>query len=359
MAAGAENTRVTDVWVKCGQTSPIPDHEIKTMVVDLDLDHPDMCVLTLANTSTLFSNQVKLGDEVEVKIGGEGGAPIFKGEVVGVEPLYKTGADSQCIVRAFNRMHRLLRGRKSRTFLERKDSDIAQTVASDNGLTAQVDATSVAHPHVYQHNQTDLEFLRQRAARIGYEILVEDKTLHFRKPRADRDSGIELRLNDPAASHMLKSFSPRLSSAGVVSEVEVRGWDPERKQEIVARAQAQQSSLGKTIGAKVTEQPFGQKVTFAVDVPVTSVEEAKALAEAHLRNLLMDYISGDGTLMGSPDLRPGIVVKVTVNPQDAGDRFNGKYVVVGASHRYKHSEQGKGGGYTTAIRVRRDAEGGQ
>jgi len=33
---------------------------------------------------------------------------------------------------------------------------------------------------VYQHNQTDLElFLRTRAARIGFEVRVEDSTLVF------------------------------------------------------------------------------------------------------------------------------------------------------------------------------------
>lgn len=355
---------VTDVWVAAGSQKPVADSSIHNLVVDQDLDQPDMAVLTVNNADHSFSNDLRLGDELEVKIGGSGGTSIFKGEVVGLEPIYKTGGESKCVVRAFNRMHRLLRGRKSRTFVDKKDSDIASTIASDNGLTAQVEATKVVHKHVYQHNQTDLEFLRVLAARNGYEVLVEDKTLHFRKPRADKDSGVELRINAQGGGNVLKSFSPRLSSAGLVQEVEVRSWNPEKKEEIVARAKASGSSLGARVAPENAVEAFGERVTFTVDRPVASVEEAQHLADAKLAEIMMDYISGDGLAIGAPTLKAGIVVKVTVNPTDSGDRFNGKYFVVGASHRYSHSSAsggggGGGGGYVTAFRVRRDAEGGQ
>ena len=360
----AQSSGVTDVYVSCGSIKPVADADIHSLVVDQDVDQPDMCVLTVNNASHRYSNDVRLGDELEVKIGGSGGTSIFKGEVVGLEPLYKTGGESKCIVRAFNRLHRLLRGKKSRTFVDKKDSDIAQTIASDNGLTAQVNATQVANKHIYQHNQTDLEFLRLLAARNGYEVLVEDKTLHFRKPRPDKDSGVELSINEKGGGVTLKSFTPRLSSATMVHEVEVRSWNPEKKEEIVARASAQNSSLGQKGGAANTTEAFGSKVHFTVDHPVTSLEEAQKMAEAKLSAILMSYIQGDGLAIGHPHLKAGIVVKVTVNPDQATDRFNGKYYVVGASHRYSHSGTGGGGGsqggggYVTAIRVRRDAEGG-
>ncbi|HTE53310.1 MAG TPA: contractile injection system protein, VgrG/Pvc8 family [Kofleriaceae bacterium] len=351
---------VTDVWIGCGSHKPIEDSSIHSMVVDQDTDQADMCVLTLNNASHAFSNDVRLGDEVEVKIGGSGGKTIFKGEVVGVEPVYKTGGESKCVVRAFNRMHRLLRGRKSLTFMKKKDSEIAQMVAKSNNLTAQTDDTAVAHDHVYQHNQTDLEFLRLLAARNGFEVLCEDKTLHFRKPRADKDSGVELRINEASGGVMLKTFSPRLSSTGLVKEVEVRSWNAEKKEEIVARATAANSSLGNRIAPSEADA-FGDRITFTVDRPVSSVEEAKKLAEAKLREILMDFIVGDGLCIGSPEIQAGTVVTITVNPEKPEDRFNGKYFVTGASHRYSHSSIGGGegqGGYVTAIRVRRDAAGG-
>lgn len=364
--AAKETSGVTDVWVRCGKDAKqaIEDSSIHSLVVDQDVDQPDMCVLTLNNADHGFSNDTRLGDEVEVKIGGEGGTSIFKGEVVGIEPVYKTGGESKCIVRAFNRLHRLLRGRKSITFTNKKDSEIASMIAQANGLTAKTEATAVAHQHVYQHNQTDLEFLRLIAARNGFEVLCEDKTLHFRKPRADEKSGIELRINDSDSGVILKTFTPRLSSARLVKEVEVRGWNPEKKEEIVARASASKSSLGQRM-APAEADAFGERVTFTVDRPVTSVEEAKKLAEAKLADILMDFVAGDGLCVGSADIRAGMVIKIVVNPDRTDDRFNGGYFVTGASHRYSHSGTGGGaggeggGGYVTAIRVRRDAVVGE
>jgi uncharacterized protein len=354
----------TDVWVQCGEHAPLADTAIHSLVVDQDVDQPDMCVLTLNNATHGFSNDTRLADGVEVKIGGASGTPIFKGEVVGIEPIYKTGGESKCIVRAFNRLHRLLRGRKSITFMDKKDSEIAATIAQANGLTPQAEATAIAHKHVYQHNQTDLEFLRLLAARNGFEVLCEDKTLHFRKPRADKSSGVELSINQEGGGVMLKTFSPRLSSAGLVKEVEVRSWNPEKKEEIVGRASASKSSLGQRMAASEA-QAFGERITFTVDRPVASVEEATRLAEAKLSDILMDFVAGDGLCLGSPDIRAGSVVTIVVNPDQPDDRFNGGYFVIGASHRYSHSATGGGaggdggGGYTTAIRVRRDAVGGK
>jgi phage protein D len=257
---------VTDVWVSCGSEKPVNDHEIHSVVVDMDVDQPDMCVLTLNNATHLFSNGIRLADEVEVKVGGSGGTSLFKGEVVGLEPIYKTGGESRCIIRSFNRMHRLLRGRKSRTFMDQKDSDIASQIAKDNGLSPDVEATEAINKHVYQHNQTDLELLRLLAARNGFEMLVEDKTLRFRKPRADKFSNIELRINDQSSGLMLKSFSPRLNSSALVKEVEVRSWNPEKKEEIVKRATASKSSLGERI-APENASAFGERITFKVDRP--------------------------------------------------------------------------------------------
>jgi phage protein D len=359
----ADVSRVTDVLIKVNG-KPIEDTSVHSMVVDQDVDQPDMCVLTLNNADHGFSNDVSLGGEVEVKIGGDQGTSIFKGEVVGLEPIYKTGGESKCVVRAFNRLHRLLRGRKSMTFVDKKDSEIAQQIAQANGLNAQADATPVVHKHVYQHNQTDLEFLRLIAARNGFEVACEDKILYFRKPRADKKSGVQLHINDHANGVILKTFAPRLSSAGLVKEVEVRSWDPEKKKEIVGRASASKSKLGQRI-APSEAQAFGSTVTFTVDRPVTSPEEAVKLAEAKLNDILMDFVAGDGICVGSPDIKAGIVVDITVNPDQPNDRFNGSYFVTGASHRYSHSGTGGGsggeggGGYITSIRVRRDSVGGE
>ncbi len=48
-------------------------------------------------------------------------------------------------------------------FLNQTDSQIAQSVAGECGLSIQATSTSVQHEHVFQANTTDWDFLRDRA----------------------------------------------------------------------------------------------------------------------------------------------------------------------------------------------------
>ena len=359
MADDSNRASATNVDISLNGTE-VPEDEVLRFSIDMDLNQPDMAVITLVNRGNRHSNAHAQGDSVEVKVTKDKKS-IFKGEIVGIEPIYAAGEDSKIIIRAFNRMHRLLRGRKSRTFQDQTDSDVVNTICGDHGLSGDCGSdVSISHKHLYQHNQTDLEFLRTRAARIGYAVWVEDKTLHFKKPDVQSDSGIEFKLSkEGGAGNRMKRFAPRLSSAGVVKSVTVQGWDPEKKQAIVGTATASGSKLGATDAASAANA-FGDTKTFTVDHPIMSVEEAKAIAQSKLDDYMMSYITGEADCFGNPDLKPGIVVKITVNDEKTDDLFNGKYFVVGCTHTFTpagHSGGGSGG-YMTLLKVARDAQKG-
>lgn len=373
MAGDTDEGMSTVISVYCGTSlKQVEDGMIQGAVVDLDVDQPDMAVLTLSNQEMRVSNEVKLGDDVEVKFQG---TSVFKGEVVGLEPQFKSRAPSLCVVRAFNRLHRLLRGRKTRTFTDKKDSDIAKLIAEENKLKVEVEDTKTVREHVWQHNQTDLELVRILAARNGFEVVVDGETLYFRKPQTVPSTPIELRMNDPSKSGGeqgwggVTSFAPRLSSAGLVNAVEVRAWNPVEKKEVVGRSKDVSSSkLGLRVAHK-NASIFGEVITFTVDHPVMSQEEAENLANAKFGEILMNYIVGDVMTDGTPDVKPGGVVYVNINPEKQDDRFNGHYRVTGVTHRFARSQEGSHaagsaapggeGGYKTGVRVQRDAEGGQ
>jgi len=341
----------------------VPDDEVIRFVVDQDLNQPWMAVITLQNKGHRHSNAHAQGDSVEVQVTDQNTC-IFKGELVGLEPTYEAGGESKCVVRAFDKLHRLLRGRKSRTFQKQSDNDIVNAIVGDHGLSAQCDSdVNIKHEHVYKHAQNDLEFLRIRAARIGYAVWVEDSTLHFKKPKTDQDSGIELKISkNPGTGHRIKKAGFRSSSAAVVNSVEVRGWDPEKKEAISGVVNAQSSKLGATNAAGAAN-PFGQAKTVTVDHPIRSVEEAKAIAQSKLDDASMSFITGEAECIGHPDFKPGIVVKIIVDETTTDNLFNGKYFLTGCAHMYSHGGGGHGasaqGGYTTVLKVARDAQKGQ
>jgi phage protein D len=369
-AAGSQATTV-DFDVLINGTA-VPTADVMSFTIDLDLDQPGMCLVTLRNKSHDYNNKWKPGQSVEVKIGGgtrykddsSGSgdkATVFKGEIVGMEPLYRQGADQRISIRAYDKLHRLLRGRKSKTYQKQTDQDIASAIASDNGLSAQCGSTpKIKHEHVYQHNLTNLEFLRTRAKRLGYNIWVEDTKMYFDAPKLDKDSGLEFVLDsNPKDGKKMKltGFSGRLSNAHVIKKVTVRGWDPEKKQEIVGEESAASSPLGSK-NAAASLGDFGEVVTFYVDYPIFSVEEAKAIAKSKLGEAGLGYLTAEAEAHGDNRVKPGLVIKIKVNLTEASDRFNGKYLVAGVTHRLLADTKGTEGGYKMVMRLARDGEGG-
>jgi phage protein D len=150
---------------------------------------------------------------------------IFEGEVVEVEPEY-AGASPRLVVRAFDRLHRLARGRQVRRFANVTDGDVVRQIGQQVGLS-QVEVGPQADAQVYewvfQDNETNLAFLQRRAAALGYVVCVRGKTLYFGPPQGDRAS-LELKWGEGLAE-----FRPRLTTLEQPSEVVVRGWDLEKK----------------------------------------------------------------------------------------------------------------------------------
>lgn len=287
----------------------------------------------------------KEGNPVEIQMGYRDNLrTLFKGEITGLEPEFSNDEPPTLTVRGYDRRHRLMRKRKTRPFLNMKDSDIAGQIAGDGGLTPQVHDTGVTLDYVLQHNQTDLDFLKGRARRIGYEVVVIDRTLHFRPRRSNESEALTL-----TREVELLEFRPRLSTMGQVQEVLVRGWNPKDKSEFVARAAAgDEASLmsGSNSGPSVASRAFGETGGVSVESPVQSQAEADRFAQGQFEEMALDYVVGQGLCIGQPALRAGNVVKI----EGLGRRFSGLYYVTSTEHSYRPNT-----GYRTAFAVRRSA----
>ena len=356
----ADSTSAPNYKLKIGSIDPDevkPDFQ--SFVVERDMFQPDMAAVVLSNQGGQYS-ATKIGDAVEINVGDDNGEPIFKGEVIGVEPTYRGGEKSRVLIRCMNRFHRLLRHRKSVTFTDKTDQQILSAVVGDAGLQLQwKHEKSITFKHVYQHNQTDMEFLRTRAARMGCHVWCVDKTVHVKEPDLQQQPSLTLSITAANGENeaTIKSFKPRQSSAAILKTVTVRGWNPETKELIVGNCSAQSSKLGPQ-NAVAASGELGKEETFTVDHPIWSKEEAMALAKARLVDLSLSYITGECELMGTSKVDLGKVVKVEVNVEPdtkADDPFNGNYYVMGITHRFAMSKS-KDGGFATILRLARDAQ---
>jgi hypothetical protein len=321
---------------------------------------PDMAAITASNQGAKYS-KVKVGDDVEIKV-GEDQTSIYKGQVIGLEPIYAGKGKTRVTIRAMNKFHDLLRKKKSITYQDKTDKQILQQVVGNSGLTLEFkhDNPPDAYKVVYQHNQTDMEFLRTRAARLGCHVWCVDKTVYVKQPDLQSGPIATVKLEESGQDTSILEFTPRVGSAHVVKKVTVKGWNPETKELITGEATAQSSKLGSQ-NAVGGAGPLGGEESFTVDHPIWSALEAKVIATAKLQEISLSYMTGEATIKGDAKMDIGKVIEIHANSdpdaEPSDDPFNGKYYIMGLTHRQvQQSSTSSTEGYTTILRLARDAQ---
>ncbi len=344
----------SQIWIQVDGNDVQPDvmGHVLSVEVDQHAHIPDMFTLRIQDPnfgrhsdSIIDGGPFDLTKEIEIAAEtGEGErVQLMKGEITALEPEFQEGMIARLVVRGYDKSHRLYREVKSKAHLNKKDSDLASEIAQTAGLQADVETTQTVYEHIFQHNQSDLTFLHQRARRIGYECFVTDGKLVFRSPPMGRG---ELTLRWGAD---LLSFRPRMTLAEQVDEVIVRGWDVNKKEAVVGRArqgklypQIQESKDG-----AAWAQAFGTGKHIVVRQPVASQSEADTLASARLDEISGAFVQAEGEALRRPDIRAGRMVTL----EALGDRFSGTYLITNAHHTYSAE------GLKTTFRVRGNRTG--
>jgi uncharacterized protein len=322
------------------------------VVVDDSVDLPSMFVFSMMSADSQQQNLpwvdqdlFSIGNLVEIKMGsGDALTRLIAGEITALEPEFVSSGLPSLKVRGYDRRHRLQRGRKTRTFLQKKDSDIATQIGGEAGLTVQTTDSGASLDYVLQANESDWDFLCGRARLIGYQVLVDDKTLFFRPTANDQRPVVRLLMNAN-----LVQFLPRLSLSGQATEVKVQGWNVKDKTAVLgdSKAGAEVSTmLGRSSGAAIAESTFGDAIDVVSDQPVGAQPEADQIAKALFNNQMLGLITGEGLADGNPAIRAGKVIEI----DGVGRRFSGFYYVTSAVHRMSPSA-----GYVTEFKVRRNA----
>ena len=355
-----------------GQTIDGLDLDTHELEIDTNVFLPSMLTLLLDDDLDDSSGWLKYTDSTTFPLGAEVKVTIetnelpdessvsnviFIGEITALEPIFPAGGHTRLCVRAYDRSHRLGRGKKTRTYGDANptgngitESTIVTTIANENGLTADIDSSglsSIKYFYVLQHNQTDLEFLWARARQIGYQVYVDDRKLCFKKADAERGTAAPAKLQ---WGINLGSFLPRLTTVQQLSSVKTHGWNAKQQATIEGQSAAvpatskllPQIGLGKK-GSAIANEAFGLQANAAIiDTPVVSIDHANALATARLLETESEIIRAEGTCaMGDPRLIAGRQVTIS----GVGTKFSGKYYISQARHTYKE------GHYTVSFSV--------
>ncbi len=253
---------------------------------------------------------------------------IIEGEITAIDTHFTDKSQAPIIVQGYDVSHRLHRGRHNRSFQNMTDSDIVKKIAEEAGIKfGVIDPSGVVHDYIFQENQTNMEFLRERAALIGFELFIDYGKLNFRRPKSDQKLTLRWLID-------LHSFRVRVTSAEQVKEVEVRGWDYGEKRPIISKATAAnvltetENGQGSDTSNKFQGKPSTPKM-IVVDRPVFQVKEADTMAQALCDELGGQFIYADAKAEGDTLIRPGRVVNLTEMGQHSGE-----YYITETRHTY-------------------------
>lgn len=336
---GQTFTNLAKITIKIdGQPIDVYERNLEEAVVESVFNLPAMATIRLQDPNLEFVDDSKfdIGKQVEIDMTppasfdtGTEKTVVFKGEIVALEPSFTSSGTQVLVVRAYDKAHRLFLMRRTQTYEKMTDDAIVKKIAGELGLAVDADAAQPQYEYVLQYNQTDMEFLSERARRIGYLLYVKDGKLLFKKP-STRVAGPTLVLGET-----LRSFQPRLSAAQQPNTFETRGWDPIKKQLIAGTYTSQSgvwtgNGVSKSGGATAKSAFMSDSKTYAVDSYLVDSNHAKAMATADGEARAGDFIEGDGVAYLSPKIMAG--VEITLN--GLGTRFSGKYFVTSATHYY-------------------------
>jgi len=334
------------------ELEPLVEH----VVVDGNLLLPDTFLIVFNDHKgdVLERSLIKIGSKIEIKgtaLDSTEAETLISGEVTSLGGEYEAG-DSRLVVRGYDLSHRLQRGRQTATYVNQKDSDIAQVVASRAGLDiGTIDDSGAVHDWVAQANLSDWDFLTARARAIGFEVSLRAGAFHFRKPTPasdapdpdDDDSTNPLHL---AFGKKLLTFRPRVTSAEQVSSVEFHGWDPIKKTVLKGLALANTTSAVLKSNPADLADIFGSPTYVVADRPQSTQADVDDAAAAIAEQIGSGFAEADGTARGNPKLKAGVAVSVSA----VADAFKGKYTLSQTRHVFDED------GYRTEFRVNGRAE---
>lgn len=259
---------------------------------------------------------------------------VFSGEIMELGIEQGPTDQHELVVTAFDKAHRLMHVVAPAVYVEMTYGDIIKKLATEANLRASVrgKVSNMRTKHLYRAGAAGslLDMIAERCGAfwrvVGDELVVDSDppqplTVHW-----GRD---------------LRRFNTRMGGAGATKQIQVRGWDPARKQPIVGVATEADSDWlsqnGMTPSIPGAISSFTGTRLAAAHVVATQ-DEATALAESLRTRADAALTQARGEVLGHPDLVPGGAVRV----EGMGSTFSGTYRLTAVEHVCT-----VGGGYVT------------
>ncbi|MEL7531489.1 MAG: type VI secretion system tip protein VgrG [Bacteroidota bacterium] len=265
------------------------------------------------------------GKEITIKLGRDSKNQVaFKGLVVKQRISISDQAESNLIIECRDKADKMTRGRFSKYYEKKKDSDIIKTLIGNHGLSNKIDATTLKHDELVQYHCSDWDFMLSRAEANAMLVSVSEGKVSVLKPKTSSEPVLKL-----LYGATLLEFDAELDARNQWAKVKARSWD--YKSHKLFEAEASSVSFGEAgnLSGKKLADTVGPKEYELAHGGHARKEELKAWADGCLLRSRLSKIRGSARiLVGSTKVVPMDMVEF----QGVGKRFNGKVFVTGVRH---------------------------
>lgn len=263
------------------------------------------------------------GNEIEIQLGyHQILETVFKG-VITKHALKAKQNSSFLYLEAKDKSVALTLRRKNNYFFNQKDSGVIDQLASNGGLSTDVETTAVTYKEMVQYNCSDWDFILSRAEMNSMLVLTDDGKLVAKKPSLSGSS-----LLTATYGSNIYEFETDIDARRQFKSVKSHSWNysdqqlqdsDEGSSSLAEEGNLSSSDLADLLNA---EEYAVNHAAFIAD------EELKEWADAYAMKTILSKICGRVKVQGVTAIKPGNIITL----DGMSDRFNGKVFVTGVQH---------------------------
>lgn len=306
---------------------------VNDISVSLSVNKADMVTFSVHTFLDKNSGEIKWFDkipldaELSIESGyGRSSSVIFIGIVAAVAVEFRSEGYISIDVTGYDHSHKMMKGKKNRSWDNRKTSDIVKDLTKTYGVSdMSIDETSIANAKEMQNSQSDYHYIESLAKRSYYEFFVSRKKLFFRKANQGKEPIVQLEWGKN-----IISFRPEIETITKVEKVVVRGIDDKGNSEVIATAKKEELNYTPiATSSSFTIEKDGKIYICNERTTAKSVSEAKEKAISILKKKIVSTLKAHVDLIGIPELIAGVNVEI----KGVGSIFSKNYYIIDANHK--------------------------